>query len=1085
MGVRGRLLIAFFGISGFAIVVAAAALVSFSSVGQVLERITKTHVPAVIKTIEISRQAERIVSAAPTLLAAETEADRAVASKGIFAQLNMLNESLGKLRRQVNGSAAADILAPAIEKLAGNLLELDSTVTQRLGVTALKRSLLDRLSETDKAIQRVLAPSTMVLDAKFSRLYRQVNKPGKTEAEREKILKDLTELVAVTLPLQTAQSEAAKINDMLVFSALASSKPDIEALAFPLRRSQQNLARIQARLEGKNRQRLEPETDRIASLITGNEALPKTRIRELDLIVRGRDLVARNRALSAELTQIVNGLVVDTDNQITSIGQEAQNAQSIGSLVILLVSGLSLLSAGLVIWRYVSGNLLARITDLSDSMTSIAKGNLHAPLPAATDTDEIAQMASALRVFRDTAVEVHQSNLVEIRTARQRLHEAIGSLSQGFALFDRNEKLLICNARYREIMLGSSSADTYEGMPLQEIVETAAKSGRFDGANTDPAAWADEQIQRIRSCADTYNEQFDQDHWAQVSIRQADKVGTVIVYSDITEVKRISDELLVAKDDAEAANEAKSAFLASMSHEIRTPLNGIMGMSALLSGTKLNSEQRDFASTINQAAETLLTIINDILDFSKVEAGAMDLEQVPIDLTETIESAAELLASKACEKGIEFACGVSQSVPHAIVGDSTRLKQILLNLLNNAIKFTDEGEVVLSVDVENPADGEPLLLIKVHDTGIGIPADRMDRLFKSFSQVDASTSRRFGGTGLGLVITQRLIELMGGTITVESTPDVGTTFSVLLPFVETEIPATGNLSDMLALVKDRRILVVDDNPTNLTIAGERLLGWDIQPELADSPEKAMRLLRDGIKFDAIVMDYKMPGKSGLDLALDVREMLGADAPPMILYSSISLLDSKMRARFEAARFAGQLMKPAKTLQMLTTLVKAIRPEVDLSRDNHDLPEPEWGIFNARMDVLLVDDNAINRKIGSKILRRLGIEPIVVSSGESAISTCLEQAFDTVFMDIEMPGMDGLAATAALRRQLPEPRQPYIVALTANAMVSDRESYLRAGMDDYLSKPIAIEHLVECLNRAQRHREIQRASGTVTAIGEAS
>jgi signal transduction histidine kinase/CheY-like chemotaxis protein len=1070
LGVRGRLLIAFFGISGLAIVVAIAALVSFSFVGQVLERITNTDVPAVINTIDISRQAERIVAAAPSLLAAETAKDRAQASQAIFTQLDLLQDTLSSLRMQTSVSGAADALAPVIDKLTLNLVDLDRTVTRRLKLTALKQSLLTRLGGTDKAIGSILAPGTMLLDAKFSHLFRRANAPDKTQAERETLLQEVTELVAVTLPLLEAQAEAVGINDMLVYSALATDKTDIDALAFPLRRALQNFKRVLTKLEPANRDKLTEETLRLASLILGDQAIPETRLRELDLEAQGRVLVKRNGVLSAELTEIVNDLVVQADVQITSGGKEAQDAQTIGSAIIVIVSALSLLSAGLVIWRYVSGNLLARMTNLSDSMISISKGNLHAPLPPTTDTDEIAQMASALKVFRDTALEVQKYNFVEIQTARQRLQVAIGSLSQGFALFDLDHNLLICNARYREIMLGDAVAELPDGFPLEQIITAAAASGRFAGSSDDPDLWCEGHTRKIRSGANTFNEQFDDDKWTQVTVRAADKVGLVVVLSDITEVKQISDELGLAKDEAEAANEAKSSFLASMSHEIRTPLNGIMGMSALLNVTKLNAEQRDFATTINEAAETLLTIINDILDFSKVEAGAMELESIPVNLTKTIESAIELLVPKALERGIELACQLSQRLPPAIIGDSVRLKQILLNLLNNAIKFTDEGEVLLSVDTLEPEGGENWLQITVRDTGIGIPPDRMDRLFKSFSQVDASTTRRFGGTGLGLVITQRLIGLMGGDVTVTSTAGEGSVFVVRLPYVGAELPMSRSVEEKLRLIKNHRVLIVDDNQTSLKILAERLQGWGILIEVADHPDKAVDLLRAGESFDAIIVDFKLPGRTGLDMAVDIRQEFGDATPALILYSSLSLLDPAMRKKFDEAGFLENLTKPAKTQQLLSSLLKVLRPDADIPSSDVAQTMFDSTFKQNEMDILVVDDNAINRKIASKTLKRLGFEATVVDSGAEAIAACLKQRFDTVFMDIEMPEMDGVTATANLRDQLPKDRHPYIVALTANAMVSDRENYLQSGMDDYLSKPINLQDLMDCLRRAQNHTQ---------------
>lgn len=1053
------MLIAFFGISGLAVVVATAALISFSSVGQVLELITQTHVPAVIKTIEISRQAERIVAAAPSLQAAESATERAATSKSIFAQLESLKETLTNLRNQANGSDAANTLAPVVDELALNLVELDRTVALRLNTSTLKRSLLAKLSGTDKAIQDVLAPGTMVLDAKFSRLQRQVNSPDNTNVEREALLKDLTELVSVSLPLQTAQSEAAGINDMLVFSALATDKADIGALAFPLRRSQQNFEGILKKLGDKNRQKLAAQTGRLAALITGNEAIPETRIRELDLISDGRELVARNGILSGQLTEIVNGLVALTDNQITSSGQDAQDAQTIGTLVILIVCGLSLLSAGLVIWRYVSGNLLARITALSDSMLAIADGNLHAELPKAVGGDEISKMAAALAVFRDIAVEVEESNLREISETRSRLTDAINSISDGFVLYDADDKIIICNEPYKEILGPELGLYAQPGATFEHIMQKCLELDLDEDARGRESEWLAERLDwHARDHVEILMEW--NGRWINFNEFRTDTGGKVGVFRDITELQH-------AKEEAEAANEAKSTFLASMSHEIRTPLNGIMGMSALMSGTKLNAEQRDFASTINEAAETLLTIINDILDFSKVEAGAMDLENVPVDLTDTVESAVDLLAPKASERGIELACRLAPKMPPAIIGDSVRLKQILLNLLNNAIKFTDEGEVELSVDIIDWKNGESRLQIVVRDTGIGIPKDRMDRLFQSFSQVDASTTRRFGGTGLGLVITQRLIGLMGGEIKVTSTLDQGSVFTVVLPYVETKLPVSPPTHEMLELIKHRRILIVDDNQTNLTILAERLLEWDLTPEMVDHPDKAIALLRKGHNFNAIITDFKMPGRTGLHMAVDIRQEFGDASPPMILYSSISLLDQAMREKFETAGFQAHLMKPAKTQQLLAALVKVLRPDADISHLHPEHSELDWTMQNGQLEILLVDDNSINRKIGFKILKRLGFEATVVNSGADAIEACLRQSFNVVLMDIEMPDMDGVATTAELRNQLPKEAHPYIVALTANAMASDRESYLQSGMDDYLSKPIDIQQLTECLQRAQK------------------
>ncbi|MEM8802144.1 MAG: response regulator, partial [Pseudomonadota bacterium] len=490
---------------------------------------------------------------------------------------------------------------------------------------------------------------------------------------------------------------------------------------------------------------------------------------------------------------------------------------------------------------------------------------------------------------------------------------------------------------------------------------------------------------------------------------------------------------------------------------------------------KLTHEQRDFTSTIHDAGETLLAIINDILDFSKVEAGAMTLEDVPVDITEAVESTVDMLAARAATKGIAFAYRIEQTVPPAIYGDSIRIKQILLNLLNNAIKFTEEGEVVLSV-IASGSEAAPRVRFEIRDTGIGIPEDRMDMLFQSFSQIDASTTRRFGGTGLGLVITERLVELMNGEISVESTVGEGTCFIVDLPVRPAPRPATPAMDEMLGVLNGRRILVVDDNLTNRTILGERLRSWNLTVISCSDPNEALARLADEPSFDAVITDFKMPGMNGVDFALAVKDR-ETDPPPIILYSSVPVMDNETRAKLESASLSSQLTKPARTNQLLSALISAIKPDAlpsDLKAQHQK--EADWTLEDTGLEILLVDDSAMNRKIGAKVLKRLNFEPEIVASGADAIAACEIRDFDVIFMDIQMPEMDGVTATAELRKRLPPGQQPYIVALTANAMAEHRDSYLRSGMDDYLSKPIDIDELIKCLDRSVAFHQARAAEG---------
>jgi signal transduction histidine kinase/DNA-binding response OmpR family regulator len=624
----------------------------------------------------------------------------------------------------------------------------------------------------------------------------------------------------------------------------------------------------------------------------------------------------------------------------------------------------------------------------------------------------------------------------------------------------------------------SDHGELKTGVHFKEVIEHAADSGNFPDAAASAHAWVAKHLELHHSYIKAHVEKYRDDRWQQLGTHRTGVGGTVAVFSDVTEIKQISEELKHSMQVAEAANEAKSAFLATMSHEIRTPLNGIIGMSNLLQGTQLDVEQRDYSSTISVAADTLLTIINDILDFSKVEAGALELERVPIDLVETVESTVELLASKAAEKGIELACQIDSDVPQSVLGDSTRIKQVLMNLLNNAIKFTDVGEVVLTIANNTPgnqfASGSNVLLnCSIRDTGIGIPENRMDRLFKSFSQVDASTTRRFGGTGLGLVITKRLVELMGGEISVESQVGVGTTFVFTVPFVVAELPDRKSRHDQIESLRGSRVLIVDDNRTNRLILSEKLRSWEMDPKATESPVEALELLEQNASFDTCIIDYKMPEMNGLELARRVRQIKGTSTPPMILFSSISMVEDSFRKGVEEMDFAAVLTKPSRSGQLLDALSKAIVPAADSPVENGravapaDTTVPET---LASLRILLVDDNFINRKVGKKILTKLGYQPEIVSSGFEAIEQCQANDFDVVLMDIEMPDLDGISASNEIRKRIPVNRMPYIIALTANAMSNERESYLQSGMDGYLSKPIDIPALVGSLHDARNYRD---------------
>jgi len=968
MGVRGRLVLAFMGISGFAVIAAVAGIFSLKQMGDALDQVTHRSVPEALVWLEISGRAGRIVRAAPTLMIVGSEGERQSVAAAISAEIAELDR---RMREEVAVSETAPILnrlGPAVAAISANLVALDALVQERLVLEGRMADATRRLSTANNAVGRLFVPTIRQLDSQVIQWRRLEEGDELGEAELSGRAAALAREIATLAPQQQLAQQLAELHEALAKVPTAASRAEIDVLTIPVHQRLTDVSRRTEVLPAVIQQRLDRQLAIYAELARGEDSLAAIRLEELRVLAGAEDLLAENASAVGALETEVEALVEAAYAGILQSRAEADGTASFSAILMMSVVFLSLASSVLIIWLYVNRSLLARLTELSDSMLAIAGGNLRAPLPEASGDDEITRMAEALTVFRDTAVEVEEQNLREIARARQRLIDAIESISEGFAFFDADDRLELCNTRYRELVSDPKGNLIHIGMSLAEIAKATAATGVVTTGDASIDAYVNRRIDEHRAPGAPTLRRMGDGRWLQISERRIEGGGTVALYSDVTDIKRreaeladLVDQLGRAREEAERANEAKSAFLANVSHELRTPLTSILGFARIIQGRMtdriipaVSSTEPRVRRAVEQVTQNLAIIlaegqrltalINNVLDLEKIASGGMEWESAQVSIAEVIERSSAATAALFAEKGLNFVLQVPPDLP-SVRGDRDKLVQTMINLLANAVKFTERGSVTCRASV-----GEDEVMVSVIDTGVGIASEDQAKVFEKFRQVGDTLTEKPMGTGLGLAIAKEIIDHHGGRLWLESALGRGSTFSFALPVALRPLGAAAMtrarklsreaLLAALAHVDGRRrkgpatILIVDDDASirqllrqDLEAAGHRVI------EATDG-QRATELANARMP-NLIVLDVLMPGGDGLEAAARLRLEPRTMGIPIVMLSVVAPQDQALRGRLDRWR-----SKPIDKDELLTDIAALLEAGVSRRRVLVVDPDPD-------------------------------------------------------------------------------------------------------------------------------------------------
>jgi adenylate cyclase len=1029
--VRGRLLLAFFAVSAFAVLGAAAAFYSFREFGDALGLITQQRTPAALKSQELARRVERIVAAAPALLTAVNQAEKDRRTKEIESDEGALYERLDGLTIAGVESSVIQGLESDVKRLNDNLTRLDSLVNSRLLVGERKKHLLSDAVQAAAAIQQLLAPWSAVMDQAIAQWRRSKFDPTLPLARRGEVDAEFEKSLAWFRSLQASQVAASNVSDLLQRASTADTDSGARVTGFRLEQALNELERLSSDFDPRLRSLMLEAIAKLRPFAVGNDSVPALRLREIALITDGTKLLSENAALSNSLTARVVSLTDAASKDITEANAKALSVVRFSTWVLVIAVILSLISSTLIVWLYVGRNLIVRLKELSDRTLALAAGDLRSPLPRG-GTDEIGRMAESLAIFRATAVEMEEANLKEIREARASLTEAIEAISEGFSLYDAEDKLVVCNTHYKELFPGHRDM-MVAGTSFEQIVKSAIDRGLIEDAKENGEAWLAARVARHRNPGEPHIQHRSDGRWVRVNERSTANGGVVATYTDITELKQnevelaaLVQDLKVARDAADEANRTKSTFLANMSHELRTPLNAIIGYSEILQEDAANKDDKvaiDDLQKIEDAGRHLLGLINNILDLSKIEAGKMDVFIEPVDILTLVKEALSIVKPLADQSGntVELVCPADIG---SFRSDQTKVKQCLLNLMSNANKFTSKGTLTLTVTREDTSR----VCFRVSDTGVGMTKEQLGRVFQAFSQADASTTKRFGGTGLGLAITKHFCTMLGGDVTVESTPGMGSTFTIWLPDQALAPAAVAAPAPVELMAADGRatVLVVDDDASVRSLLTRTIENEGYRVVAAGNGIEALALARKH-RPKAITLDVLMPQMDGWGALKELKADVELRNIPVIMVTVLN--ERGMAIPLGAADF---VTKPVDR-QRLTAILR------------------EHCASPGAAAILVVEDDKSTREALCRTLSSMGHVAHEAINGHAGLDWLAgNPAPGLILLDLMMPEMDGFEFLRELRKRPAFVDIPVIV-VTAKELTAEDVRILSGRTEKIITK----------------------------------